>query len=124
MYFTTDSCDPTNHLLKRLATVQPKWTGLTTFQVVKLDHGYVLLDTKGLFQHCQASLEELDLAGAMTRFRNDLELPSVTRLKLAGCDKTMKLCTMLAPQLEVFNIKHESARNTIPGMYIFLSCKE
>ena len=33
VYFSIDSCDPTNNLLKRLAALEPEWTGLTKFEV-------------------------------------------------------------------------------------------
>ena len=73
-----------------------------------------MMDIKRLFSKCSSSLQELHLAGVVTRIKEQVELPELTVLKLSSCHETGELYRMLATQLQILHLND----SYIPGLFI------
>jgi len=105
---TTSSTDgPITELMLSLKEIKPKWIRLKQF---KIENKFclVFLDMPIVFQHCQDSLEHMELESVAFTLGDNLNFPNLSSLNLDSCEanKSKELIRRVSSQLEYLHLEN------------------
>ncbi len=93
-----------DYLLTKLAAMKPMWVNLNSFVVHSKSYENTNLEIFPMLFHCQNSLQELDFAYVVIKFKKGLMFSCLKSLTVNYCENIVELIRSTSPQLEKLHI--------------------
>ena len=93
-----------DYLLTKLAAMKPMWVNLNSFIVQSKSYENTNLEIFPMLFHCQNTLQELDFAYVVIKFKKGLMFSCLKSLTVNYCENIVELIRSTSPQLEKLHI--------------------
>ena len=93
-----------DYLLTKLAAMKPMWVNLKSFVVHSKSYENTNLEIFPMLFHCQNTLQKLDLAYVVIKFKKGLRFSSLKSLTVNYCENIVEFIRLTSPQLETLHL--------------------